>query len=88
MREDRRSLGIADPRDHSARSPSTYITVHRGRILEDGFAQLSAISVDALKGNVKVKFMNEQVRERTGIDVATPLSFSCVVNYVLLMNSY
>ena len=62
VREDRRSLGIADPHDHNARSPSTYITVQRGRILEDGFVQLSATSVEALKGNVKVKFMNEQVR--------------------------
>ena len=63
VKDDRRSLGIADPHDHNARSPSTYITVQRGRVLEDGFLQLSVISVNALKGNVKVKFVNEQVRK-------------------------
>lgn len=68
VRNDRRSLGIADPHDHNARSPSTYITVQRGRILEDGFVQLSAISTNALKGNVKVKFVNEQGLEEAGID--------------------
>ena len=55
--DDRRSLGI----DHrSARVPATYINIHRSRLLEDGYQQLSSLSPTAIKGTVRVKFINEQ----------------------------
>ena len=59
--DDRKSLGIGNPRDHSSRGPATYVTVHRGRVLEDGFTQLSSVPTRALKGLIRVKFVNEQV---------------------------
>ena len=40
---------------------STLIRVHRARIVEDGYAQLSRLSANALKGPVRVKFVNEMV---------------------------
>ena len=56
---DRQRLGLS--RSRSQPQPATYITCHRGRILEDGYTQLSFLSADALKRAVKVKFVNEQV---------------------------
>lgn len=40
---------------------STLITVQRGRIIEDGYRQLSQLSNNTLKGVIRVKFVNEQV---------------------------
>ena len=40
---------------------STYITIHRERMLEDGYQQLGLLSSSSLKGTVKVKFVNVQV---------------------------
>ena len=57
--EDRQRLGLS--RSQFDRRPASYITVHRSRILEDGYAQLSVLPVEALKGTVRVKFINEQV---------------------------
>ena len=59
---DRQRLGLA--RSGSSRCPASYITVHRGHILEDGYAQLSQLTTDAMKGTIRVKFINEQVAIR------------------------
>lgn len=40
---------------------STLITVHRSRIIEDGYRQLALLPPNALKGLIRVKFINEQV---------------------------
>ncbi|CAH1803144.1 unnamed protein product, partial [Owenia fusiformis] len=47
---------------------STLITVHRARIIEDGYRQLAAIPGGALKGVIRVKFVNEQGLDEAGID--------------------
>ena len=57
--EDKEKLGIDNSR--SVRSTATYITVHRTKILDDGYAQLSLLNTKALKGTIRVKFVNEQV---------------------------
>ena len=57
--EEKERLGIKTSR--SARQPATYVTVHRARILDDGYAQLSLLHMKALKGTIRVKFVNEQV---------------------------
>lgn len=51
-----------------ASSQSTLITVHRLRIVEDGYQQLSNLPVLALKGYIRVKFINEQGLDEAGID--------------------
>ncbi|XP_014671275.1 PREDICTED: ubiquitin-protein ligase E3B-like isoform X2 [Priapulus caudatus] len=40
---------------------STLISIHRSRIIEDGYRQLAAIPAQALKGVIRVKFVNEQM---------------------------
>ena len=57
--EDRTKLGIATSR--SERQASAYVDIHRSRVLEDGYMQLSCINPRSLKGTVRVKFINEQV---------------------------
>jgi len=59
VEEDRQCIGF--PRSRSAHRPASYITVHRGRILEDGYQQLSLLTTNTLKGTIQVKFINEQV---------------------------
>ena len=61
--EDRSKLGLS--KSLSDRRPTTYITIHRGRILENGYTQLSMLPTNSLKGVVRVKFVNEQVLELT-----------------------
>ncbi|KHJ49553.1 hypothetical protein D918_00680 [Trichuris suis] len=46
----------------------TVITVHRSRVVEDGYRQLSLLSGSILKGTVRVKFINEQGLDEPGID--------------------
>ena len=55
--EEKQKLGI----NRDVRCPATYITIHRNRILEDGYTQLSLLSTAALKRTIRVKFVNEQV---------------------------
>lgn len=57
--EDRAKLGISTSR--SERSVTAYIDIHRQRILEDGYRQLSLLRPKSLKGTIRVKFINEQV---------------------------
>lgn len=47
---------------------STLVTVHRKRIVEDGYRQLAALPPRALKGVVRVRFVNEQGLDEAGID--------------------
>lgn len=56
-------------RDKEAnRSNYTTVQVHRSRILEDGFTQLSRLSPAALKSTIRVKFVNQQGLAEAGID--------------------
>lgn len=59
-------LGITDAACGSA--PSTLITVHRLRIVEDGYEKLARLPSQALKGFIRVKFINEQGLDEAGID--------------------
>ncbi|KAH7957703.1 hypothetical protein HPB52_021913 [Rhipicephalus sanguineus] len=47
-----------------ALSQSTLITVHRTRIVEDGYQQLAMLPTQGLKGVIRVRFINEQARKR------------------------
>ncbi|XP_042146688.1 ubiquitin-protein ligase E3B isoform X2 [Ixodes scapularis] len=51
-----------------ALSQSTLITVHRTRIVEDGYQQLAMLPTQALKGVIRVRFINEQGLDEAGID--------------------
>ncbi|XP_039256080.2 ubiquitin-protein ligase E3B-like [Styela clava] len=46
----------------------SHITVHRSRLLEDGFEQLSAMQNIMLKGTIRVKFINDLGLDEAGID--------------------
>ncbi|XP_046427763.1 ubiquitin-protein ligase E3B [Neodiprion pinetum] len=48
--------------------PSTLIAVHRSRIVEDGYRQLAMLPSQALKGVIRVRFVNEQGLDEAGID--------------------
>ncbi|KAK3084530.1 hypothetical protein FSP39_014813 [Pinctada imbricata] len=47
---------------------STLITVHRARVVEDGYRQLAQLPTKAMKGVIRVKFVNEQGLDEAGID--------------------
>jgi len=49
-------------------STSSLITVRRGRIVEDGYAQLANLSPRRLKGTIRVRFQNELGLDEAGID--------------------
>lgn len=50
-------------------SPSSaLVTVHRDRIVEDGYRQLAALPPHALKGVIRVRFVNQQGLDEAGID--------------------
>lgn len=51
-----------------ASPPSTLIAVHRSRIVEDGYRQLAMLPPQALKGVIRVRFVNEQGLDEAGID--------------------
>lgn len=48
--------------------PSTLITIHRSRIVEDGYQQLIRLPPHALKGLIRVKFINDFGLDEAGID--------------------
>ncbi|CAD5216371.1 unnamed protein product [Bursaphelenchus xylophilus] len=52
----------------SVRHEAKIIEVHRDRLLEDGFVQLSDLSSRELKGIIRVKFVNYQGLPEVGID--------------------
>ncbi|KAF7489826.1 Ubiquitin-protein ligase E3B [Sarcoptes scabiei] len=47
---------------------SPLITIHRNRIVEDGYQQLNSVPSQALKGIIRVRFINEQGLDEAGID--------------------
>lgn len=49
-------------------SQSTLITIHRNRIVEDGYRQLALLPPQSLKGIIRVRFINEQGLDEAGID--------------------
>ena len=70
MAAEKASLGLtnADQQQDIGGNSSTLITVHRSRIVEDGDRQLSVLSGAALKGVIRVKFVNAQGLDEAGID--------------------
>ncbi|KAA0183295.1 hypothetical protein HAZT_HAZT003429 [Hyalella azteca] len=56
------TLALASPH------PFTLITVYRSRLVEDGYRQLNTLSPNALKGVIRVRFVNEQGLDEAGID--------------------
>ena len=44
------------------------MTIHRARIVEDGYRQLSVLSARDLKSIIRVKFVNVQGLDEAGID--------------------
>lgn len=48
--------------------PSTLVTVHRARIVEDGYQNLNSLPSQSLKGVIRIKFINEQGLDEAGID--------------------
>ncbi len=62
------ALGLTLDQQDVAGANTTLITVHRTRIVEDGDRQLSGLSSAALKGIIRVKFVNVQGLDEAGID--------------------
>lgn len=60
---DKEIIGLPEGAGHT-----TLITVHRLRIVEDGYQQLALLPVADMKGFVRVKFINEQGLDEAGID--------------------
>ncbi|KAL7047920.1 hypothetical protein ACKWTF_003149 [Chironomus riparius] len=58
-------LGLCDS---AYASSSALVTVHRDRIVEDGYRQLAALPPRALKGIIRVRFINSQGLDEAGID--------------------
>ena len=66
---DESSLGLStDSVDNVHFGNSTLVTIHRSRIVEDGYRQLANLSTAALKGVIRVKFVNVQGLDEAGID--------------------
>ncbi|XP_067934700.1 ubiquitin-protein ligase E3B-like [Watersipora subatra] len=66
VQNDKESQGIAD--SANAMPNITYINVSRRRLLEDGYNQLAGLPPVALKGLIRVKFINAQGLDEAGID--------------------
>ncbi|CAI8030927.1 Ubiquitin-protein ligase E3B [Geodia barretti] len=62
IKKDREFLKISEGH------PTTYITIHRDKLLEDGYSQLGILSSSILKGTIRVKFINAQGLDEAGID--------------------
>jgi len=60
--------GSVGDRDMSSHAGSHLITVQRGRIVEDGYAQLANLSPKALKSTIRVRFQNKHGLDEAGID--------------------
>ena len=60
------NLGILE--SDSASPQSTLITVHRNRLVEDGYRQLGGLGMTSLKGLIRVRFVNVQGLDEAGID--------------------
>lgn len=65
--KDKVELGITRPSDDFF-PQGTLITVHRARLLEDGYEQLALLPTRSFKGIIRVRFINEQGLSEAGID--------------------
>lgn len=66
---EKEALGLTESSAlQSSRFTIHHITVHRSRIIEDGYRQLAQLPVRALKGFIRVKFINEMGLDEAGID--------------------
>ncbi|XP_040567057.1 ubiquitin-protein ligase E3B [Lepeophtheirus salmonis] len=65
---DKSAIGVASTREYWEPTASTLITVHRSRIVEDGYRHLGKLSSRSLKGVIRVKFINTQGLDEAGID--------------------
>ncbi|XP_028680404.1 ubiquitin-protein ligase E3B [Erpetoichthys calabaricus] len=64
--KEKESLGLVET---SSASPSvTHITIRRSRMLEDGYEQLRKLQAKAIKGVIRVKFVNDLGVDEAGID--------------------
>ncbi|KAJ7309857.1 hypothetical protein JRQ81_007931 [Phrynocephalus forsythii] len=64
--KEKEKLGLVET---SSASPHvTHITIRRSRMLEDGYEQLRQLSQNAMKGVIRVKFMNDLGVDEAGID--------------------
>lgn len=54
--------------DSSYAPSSSLVTVHRDRIVEDGYRQLAMLPARSLKGIIRVRFINQQGLDEAGID--------------------
>lgn len=59
---------VSRDKQHYCTGPSTLITIHRSRIVEDGYNQFIRSSPQALKGLIRVKFINDYGLDEAGID--------------------
>jgi len=66
VNSEKAALGILE--SDSASPQSTLISVHRNRIVEDGYRQLGSLSPQAIKGVIRVRFVNMQGLDEAGID--------------------
>jgi len=66
VHSEKTSLGILE--SDSASPQSTLISVHRNRIVEDGYRQLGTLANQAIKGVIRVRFVNMQGLDEAGID--------------------
>ncbi|XP_019615606.1 PREDICTED: LOW QUALITY PROTEIN: ubiquitin-protein ligase E3B-like [Branchiostoma belcheri] len=64
--DEKKALGIIE--NECASPKPTLITVHRSRMVEDGFQQLALLPPQALKGIIRVKFVNDLGLDEAGID--------------------
>lgn len=64
--KEKEKLGLVET---SSASPHvTHITIRRSRMLEDGYEQLRQLSQHAMKGVIRVKFVNDFGVDEAGID--------------------
>ncbi|XP_038059173.1 ubiquitin-protein ligase E3B-like [Patiria miniata] len=64
--EEKKALGFTETASHSPHS--TLITVHRSRLVEDGYQLLAGLSPQTFKGLIRVRFINMQGLDEAGID--------------------
>lgn len=66
VQQEKTNLGIVE--SDSVSPQSTLISVHRNRIVEDGYRQLGSLAPNNLKGVIRVRFVNLQGLDEAGID--------------------
>ncbi|XP_073916937.1 ubiquitin-protein ligase E3B isoform X2 [Castor canadensis] len=64
--KEKEKLGLVE--SSSASPHVTHITIRRSRMLEDGYEQLRQLSQHAMKGVIRVKFVNDLGVDEAGID--------------------